>query len=165
MLRAGRWSLLVVVIEDVHWSDVSSLRMLTYAADALRERPVLFVVTVRSEASPRPALTEALAGFSRLGARRLALSPLGSDEVAALVEDVIEDAAPDLVEVLARRSDGNPFFALEMARLLAAEGELNADAAEALVVPDGVADVLRLRFQRLGTAGTRDLVDRGGARS
>ncbi len=141
---------LVVVIEDVHWSDVSSLRMLTYAADALRERPVLFVVTVRSEASPRPALTEALAGFSRLGARRLALSPLGSDEVAALVEDVIEDAAPDLVEVLARRSDGNPFFALEMARLLAAEGELNADAADALVVPDGVADVLRLRFQRLG---------------
>ena len=67
---------LVVVIEDVHWSDVSSLRMLTYAAEALRERPVLFVVTVRSEASPRPALTEALAGFSRLGARRLALSPL-----------------------------------------------------------------------------------------
>ena len=37
-----------------------------------------------------------------------------------------------------------------MARLLAAKGELNADAAEALVVPDGIADVLRLRFQRLG---------------
>ena len=63
---------------------------------------------------------------------------------------MIEDAAPELVEVLSRRSDGNPFFALEMARLLAAKGELNADAAEALVVPDGIADVLRLRFQRLG---------------
>ena len=51
--------------------------------------------------------------------------------------------------MLSRRSDGNPFFALEMARLLASRGELNAEAAEALVVPDGVADVLRLRFQRL----------------
>ena len=99
---------LVVVVEDVHWSDVSSLRMLTYAADALRDRPVLFVVTVRSEASPRPALTEALAGFSRLGARRLALSPLGAGEVAALIEDLIEDAPADLVGVLARRSDGMP---------------------------------------------------------
>ena len=141
---------LVVVLEDMHWSDVSSLRMLTYAAEALRDRPVLFVVTVRSEVGPRPALTEALAGFSRLGARRLALAPLGHDEVGALVEDVIGDAGDDLVEVLSRRSDGNPFFALEMARLLAAQGELNAAAAEALVVPDGIADVLRLRFQRLG---------------
>ena len=140
---------LVVVLEDLHWSDVSSLRMLAYAAEALRDRPVLFVVTVRSEASPRPALTEALAGFSRLGARRLALSPLGIDEVAALVAAVIGDAGPELVAVLSRRSDGNPFFALEMARLLAAQGELNAAAAEALVVPDGIADVLRLRFQRL----------------
>ena len=67
--------------------------------------------------------------------------------------------------MLVRRSDGNPFFALEMARLLAAQGELNADAAEALVVPDGIADVLRLRFQRLGRAGARDAVDRRGARS
>ena len=140
---------LVVVLEDLHWSDVSSLRMLAYAAEALRERPVLFVVTVRTEASPRPALTEALAGFSRLGARRLALSPLGSEEVGALVAAVIGDAGPELVAVLSRRTDGNPFFALEMARLLAAQGELNAAAAEALVVPDGIADVLRLRFQRL----------------
>ncbi len=140
---------LVVVLEDMHWSDVSSLRMLTYVAEALRDQPVLFVVTVRNEASPRPALTEALAGFSRLGARRLALAPLGAEEVASLVEGVIGEVTPELADVLARRSDGNPFFALEMARLLAARGELNAGAAEALVVPDGVADVLRLRFQRL----------------
>jgi len=123
--------------------------MLTYAAEALRDRPVLFVVTVRTEASPRPTLTEALAGFSRLGARRLALAPLGAGEMASLVEDVIGDAGPELVEVVSRRSDGNPFFALEMSRLLASRGELNAAAAEALLVPDGVADVLRLRFQRL----------------
>ena len=89
-----------MVLEDMHWSDVSSLRMLTYAAEALRDRPVLFVVTVRNEASPRPALTEALAGFSRLGARRLALAPLGAEEVASLVEDVIGDVDTELVEVL-----------------------------------------------------------------
>ena len=145
----ARESPLVVVMEDVHWSDASSLRMLTYAAEALRDRPVLFVVTVRTEATPRPELTEALAGLSRLGARRLSLSPLAAGEVGSLVLDVVGDCGPELVEVLSRRSDGNPFFALEMARLLAARGELNADAAEALVVPDGVADVLRLRFQRL----------------
>ena len=65
--------------------------------------------------------------------------------------------------MLSRRSDGNPFFALEMARLLASQGELNAAAAEALVVPDGIADVLRLRFQRLGEPARESPVDRGGA--
>ena len=85
---------LVVVLEDMHWSDVSSLRMLTYVAEALRDQPVLFVVTVRNEASPRPALTQALAGFSRLGARRLALAPLGAEEVASLVEGVIGEVTP-----------------------------------------------------------------------
>lgn len=140
---------LVVVLEDVHWSDVSSLRMLTYVAEALRDRPVLLVVTVRHEATPRREVTETLAGLSRLGAHRLSLSALAAEDVGSLVRAVVGDVEPELVATLTRRGDGNPFFVLEMARLLAARAQLTAAAAQALVVPDGIADVLRLRFQRL----------------
>ncbi len=140
---------LVVVLEDLHWSDRTSLRLLAYAVEELRERPVLLVVTVRT-VDPRthPHLAPALAGLARLAARRVRVPPLDAGAVTELLGEV--DAVPDpaLVEVLTRRADGNPFFVLEMARLLQARGQLNADAAEHLEVPDGIADVLRLRVDQ-----------------
>jgi DNA-binding SARP family transcriptional activator/tetratricopeptide (TPR) repeat protein len=141
---------LVVLLEDLHWADHTSLRLLAYAAEELRGRPVLFVATVRTvDARRHPVLAQALAGLARLEARRVPVPPLSQEAVAALLEDVLDDADPALVEVLTRRTDGNPFFVLEMARLLAASGRATAEAAEHLDVPDGIADVLRLRVLQL----------------
>jgi DNA-binding SARP family transcriptional activator len=141
---------LVVLLEDLHWADHTSLRLLAYAAEELRGRPVLFVATVRTvDARRHPVLAQALAGLARLEARRVPVPPLSQEAVAALLEDVLDDADPALVEVLTRRTDGNPFFVLEMARLLAASGRATAEAAEHLEVPDGIADVLRLRVLQL----------------
>ncbi len=53
--------------------------------------------------------------------------------------------------MLTRRTDGNPFFVLEMARLLVATGRSTAEEAERLEVPDGIADVLRLRVLQLAS--------------
>jgi len=141
---------LVVLLEDLHWADHTSLRLLAYAAEELRGRPVLFVATVRT-VDPRrhPVLARALAGLARLEARRVPVPPLTHEAVAELLEDVLVDADPALVEVLTRRTDGNPFFVLEMARLLAASGRATAEAAEHLEVPDGIADVLRMRVLQL----------------
>jgi DNA-binding SARP family transcriptional activator len=143
---------LVVVLEDLHWADASSLRLLAYAAEALRQQPVLFVVTVRDvEPEANPALGVALAALARLGAVRLRMPHLGEEAVAELLRDVVDDPDPRLAEVLARRTDGNPFYVLEMARLLAADGAPDGLAARAdrLEVPDGIADVVRLRLAAL----------------
>jgi tetratricopeptide (TPR) repeat protein len=143
---------LVVVLEDLHWADASSLRLLAYAAEALRHRPVLFVVTVRDvDPEANPALTVALAGLARLGATRLRMPHLQQEAVVELLRDVFDDPDPELAEVLARRTDGNPFFVLEMARLLAADGPSDGlvERAERLEVPDGIADVVRLRLAGL----------------
>ncbi|HET6939372.1 MAG TPA: hypothetical protein VFI19_12235, partial [Nocardioides sp.] len=143
---------LVVILEDLHWADASSLRLLTYATEALRQRPVLFVVTVRDvDPEVNPALTVALAGLARLGATRLRMPHLGQDAVVELLRDVFDEPDPALAAVLARRTDGNPFFVLEMARLLAAGGSVDdlAERAERLEVPDGIADVVRLRLAGL----------------
>ena len=145
----GQPAPVVVVLEDLHWSDRTSLRLLAYAAQELRERPVLLVATVRT-VDPRshPHLAPALAGLTRLAARRVPVPPLDAEAVAELLEEVGPVTDPALVEVLTRRADGNPFFVLEMARLLQARGRLDADAAERLEVPDGIADVLRLRVEQ-----------------
>ena len=140
----------VVLIEDLHWADQTSLRLLAYAAEELRDRPVLLVATVRTvDPARHPHLVQALAALARLAARRVPVPPLDAPAVAALVAEVVEDPAADLVEVLTRRSDGNPFFVLEMARLLVSTGAATAEAAAGLDVPEGIADVLRLRLLQL----------------
>ena len=141
---------LLVVLEDLHWADNSSLRLLAYVAEALRDRPVLLVGTARDIApTDRPALTQALAALARLGAGRLRVPPLTRDAVGELLLGVVTAPDPELAELVHRRTDGNPFFVLELTRLLAASGAVSLDQAASLEVPDGIADVLRLRLLQL----------------
>jgi DNA-binding SARP family transcriptional activator len=141
---------LVVVLEDLHWADTSSLRLLAYVAEALRDRPVLLVGTARDVApAGHPALTQALAALARLGSGRLRVPPLSPDAVGELLLDVVDAPDPGLAELVWRRTDGNPFFVLELTRLLAASGAVSLDQAADLDVPDGIADVLRLRLLQL----------------
>ena len=156
----------MVLLEDLHWADQTSLRLLAYAAEELRSRPVLLVATVRTvDPAHHPHLVHAMAALARLSARRVAVPPLDDESVAALVATVVDEPGDDLVDVLTRRTDGNPFFVLEMARLLVATGDTSAGAAERLEVPDGIADVLRLRLLQLGestraTLGAASVVGR-----
>ncbi len=141
----------LVLLEDLHWADQTSLRLLAYAAEELRSRPVLLVATVRTvDPAHHPHLVHAMAALARLSARRVAVPPLDDESVAALVATVVDEPGDGLVDVLTRRTDGNPFFVLEMARLLVATGDTSTVAAERLEVPDGIADVLRLRLLQLG---------------
>ena len=141
---------LLVVLEDVHWSDASSLRLLAFAAEVLRDRPVLLAVTVRDvDPATHHDLTTALAALTRHGATRLRVPHLGDEAVAELLLDVVPEPDAELAAVLRRRTDGNPFYVLEMARLLTATGEPTAERAAALEVPEGIADVVRLRTLQL----------------
>src|SRR5579875_123514 len=79
---------LLVVLEDVHWADASSLRLLTYAAEVLAAQRVLLVVTVRPTAAPSEALEAARAALGRLSAGRVPLGGLDVDEVRRLIAAV-----------------------------------------------------------------------------
>jgi DNA-binding SARP family transcriptional activator/tetratricopeptide (TPR) repeat protein len=141
---------LLVVLEDIHWADASSLRLLTYAAEWLSWHRVLLVATVRSTAEPSEALETARAALGRLSAVRVQLGGLGGEDVRRLIAAVDERGdEEELAAVVSQRTDGNPFFVIELARLLAAEGRLDAESAREIAVPDGVQDVLRLRLRRL----------------
>ena len=64
---------------------------------------------------------------------------------------------PELVRALHATTEGNPFFAGEVTRLLAAEGQLEASGLEVtdgrLPLPDTVRETIRRRFEPLGESG------------
>ena len=102
---------LLLVLEDVHWADRSTLDLAAYLARAVRGERVALVATYRSdEASRRPVLRAWLAELARAdGVRRIELDPFGEAEIAELL-----DADPATAASIARRSGGNAFLAEEL---------------------------------------------------
>jgi tetratricopeptide (TPR) repeat protein len=124
--------------------------LFSFAAEALRGVPVLLVATTRVVAEPSTALQALRAALARQSATRVSLTGLAPDEVQALVGQLTGVSVDqELTAVLTERTDGNPFFVIELARLLEAEDRLHAAGARAVEVPDGVGDVLRLRLARV----------------
>ena len=142
---------LVVVVEDVQWADAGSLELLTQVAAGLSTERVLLVLTLREgEAADQAAVVGVLAAASRRpGTRRLRVEGLAAEATAELVAQVrgrpVDDA---VVRVVHERSEGNPFYAIELVRLLDSQG-LEDAAAHAAAVPASVRDVVRQRLARL----------------
>jgi hypothetical protein len=141
----------VLVLEDLHWADGSTLDLVAFLAHAVHDGRVLIVATWRHDAVRKDDPVHRLA--SGLRRRRVAftveLGPLGRDELAALVAR--ESDGPlslELVESVCARAEGNPFFAEELlAAALRNEPEL----------PELLQDVLLADFGRL-QAPTRTVV-------
>ena len=112
---------LVLVFEDLHWADRSTLDLVSLLASNVRHLPVLLVATYRSEdVPPRHPLRGLSAELTRRGAVHLPLDRLGPGDVAELLGTLL--AAPPPAEVTAsvvERSDGNPLFVEELAAVVA----------------------------------------------
>ena len=143
---AGREPLLVV-LDDLHWSDGPSLRLLAFLAAELREGPVAILATVRADARG-DALLAARAALARApGYLRVEVRPLDAGGTAELVRAVLAEQGADadgaLLAQVGSRSGGNPFFATELARLLA------DDPARTDALPSAVRDVVHRRVGQL----------------
>ena len=136
---------MVLVLDDLQWADVESLELLTSMVGRLADTPLLIVGSVRElEVGRNDTVVSTLAVLTRsTGARRLRLRGLASDATDALVVQTAGDALdPAAAASIHARAEGNPFFATELARLLAGGHGLPTGD-----VPSGVRDVVR---QRLG---------------
>ena len=139
----------VVVIDDLHSVDESSLLALDFVSRMLSDAAVLLVVTMH-ERTPRrtPGVQAALANIARAG-RRLVLGGLDREAIGELIGLASGATAPDhLVQTVHAVTEGNPFFAREILALLLAEGRLD-DPPEALPLPDGVRETIRRRLEPL----------------
>lgn len=155
--RASAPAGLVLVFDDLHSADRSSLLLLYALARELRSMRVLLLATCRDvEARLVPEASELINRFAREGTT-LSLGPLDRAAVEALLARHAGGAGPIIDARLFERTQGNPLFLQEMLRLLQEEGR---EAVEAGVVPSGVRDVIRQRLDRL-PGDSRPLIELG----
>ncbi len=153
---------LVIVIEDLHWSDRSTRELLGYLFRSLQRGRVLLVTTYRSDdIHRRHPLRPFLAEMDRLRAvGRLELPRFTRDEVRDQVAGIFgaEPAAP-LVDEVFQRSDGNAFFVEELACRMS-DGSLPA------MISESVRDLLLVRVEALPEAAQRvvRILAEGGTR-
>ena len=152
----------LMVFEDVHWIDPTSLEAVGRAVERLRTLRVLLIVTYRPEFEPpwigRPYVTA------------LTLNRLGEREIAAMIDRVTGNKAlPESIrQDIMERTDGVPLFVEEMTKaVLEAESEGEAQRttaavpSPALAVPASLHASLMARLDRLEAA--KDVAQIGAA--
>src|SRR6516162_8325106 len=158
----ARASPVLMILEDAHWADPTSLEAFGRTVDQIVSLRVLLIVTFR------PEFEAPWVGQPHVTA--LALNRLGDRNVAALIDRVVgnnplpADIRKDIIE----RTDGIPLFVEEMTKaVLEAGGELEAMQTAAVVpsparaVPASLHASLMARLDRLGPA--KELAQIGAA--
>lgn len=144
---AARDEPLVVVLDDLHWADTSTLRVLRILIETTDQARLLVVTTWRAHPEPTGVLAEVAEALARMHALRLQLSGLPPDQAATVFESVTSrELDPGDVALLSARTDGNPFFLVEFARLAGERGERGAASEE---LPTAVTEVVNRRLLRL----------------
>jgi len=143
---------LVLVIEDLHWADRSTLDLVSLLASNTRTLPVLVLATYRRDDVPRRHPLRSLAAeLTRRGAVAVQLDRLGPGEVAELLGALLaEPPTPEVVASVVERSDGNALFVEELAAALADDPDapMPPQLRDAVIgrvehMPDDAAAVLR----------------------
>lgn len=143
---------LILVLDDLHWADRSSLLLLRFMVQTLRDARVMVIGTYRDvEITPDHPFVDTVADLT---VDRVALRGLGRAHVGELIATTTGAQPPDnLTEIVSGRTGGNPFFVKELVHLLAAQGRLDRPGpASPSAIPEGVRDVIRRRLARLPQA-------------
>ncbi|MCB1013584.1 MAG: AAA family ATPase [Acidimicrobiales bacterium] len=168
LARAAAIKPLLLVFEDLHWADESTLLLLRQLGPRLPETPLLVLGTYRDdEVRPDRPLAAALGPLVRdLGAADLHLRLLDEPQVAALLAARAgQDPPPELVRLVFDETQGNPYFAEELYRHLRDEGRLFDEEGGWRAgfeigdteVPQGVRLVLGRRLDQLDPGHRRVL--------
>ncbi|GCE02967.1 DUF6788 family protein [Dictyobacter aurantiacus] len=119
---------LLLVLDDLHWADDSSIDLLTYLIHHLQEQSVLLIGTCREgELAPQHKLRTLIADLQREQAVVVVpVLPLTSTQIGTLVAHLPQN----LVESIQSQAAGNPFFAEELARYVDISANEQSDASK-----------------------------------
>ena len=135
----------LMILEDVHWADPSSLELVQFLASLLPGMGAVMLLTSRSERAELSRESAWTLASLPPAVVRLPLSGLAREPTGRLVAQVLGRPAPEgVVAEIHDRTAGNPFFVTEVARLHRSGGE-----GAAVAVPLGVFQVVSRRLARL----------------
>ncbi len=147
---------LLLLFDDLHWAELTFLRLIEYLGEHCRSAPVLLLC------SSRPDLSETFPALSELpGARTIELESLPDQAAGALIANLLGDeVAPEIAARVEEVAEGNPLFIEETVRMLLDEGLIDrpngrwepvrglADVA----LPPSIEALLAARLDRLAPA-------------
>ena len=154
----------LVVVEDTQWADAASLALLLEAREETGAAPVLVV------SAGRPELLERHPRWVDQAIRQVRLEPLAAEPARRLVRHLFgtRQVSDEIIDELATRASGVPYFAEEIVRNLAEAGALpdgvergDVERERVAAVPTTVEGTLQARLDRLGS--TEREVVRAGA--
>ena len=143
----------LMIFEDVHWIDPTSLEAFSRTVDRIKTLPTLLIITFR------PEFNAPWAGQSHVTS--LTLNRLGERDAATIIERLVgnKKLPTDVMAEIVERTDGIPLFVEEMTKAVLeaeSEGEARQTAAAvpspALAVPASLHASLMARLDRLGPA-------------
>ncbi len=142
---------MLLVLEDLHWADASTLDLVSFLAHHLNDSPVMLVASCREDEAASATRMRRLADGVRRSESGLKIE-LGSLEAAELLALVTAHAEaplpPSVSQSIVTRSEGNPFFAEEL---------LAASEATSERLPESLRDLLLQRVDRLDPTTQRVL--------
>ncbi len=146
LVAAAEPSGLLIVLDDVHWADPASLQLFLHLTRGTACARLAVVATYRdTETGGHEPMRAVLSELAREpSVTRVRLTGLSESEVGALVAGVTGWQLPvSATAALVRRTQGNPFFVGELARMLTGDSDAGGN------LPDGVRDAVRARLDRL----------------
>jgi DNA-binding CsgD family transcriptional regulator len=158
----------LLVVEDLHWCDESSLDFLLYLLrHSSQTQPLLLLGTYRSD-EVGPRLSNWLAQLERERlALELSLAPLNRAEVGAMIRAIFALSRPvrhESLDAIYRLTEGNPFFVEELLKALIATGDIfyanggwDRKPMEALHIPRSLNDTVAQRVVQLSEDARRVL--------
>jgi len=160
---------IMLVLEDLHWSDRGTLDLLVQIARNLSGARLLVVGTYRDvEVDRAHPLSSTLAELRRVGElQRVLLRGLTVDEVHRMIKIIGgQEVSWALAEAIHRQTEGNPLFIQEVLRYVVEEGLVTrqdgrwqgtGDTPLEMSIPEGLRDVIGKRLSRLGPECNRVL--------
>ena len=145
--QASRATPLAVILDDLHAAGRPSALLLRFAAAARLSRVVLLATYRTAEAALDPDVSDVIVALESVSPP-LVLTGLSAGDVQLM----LPGAGADVLAAIQRRSEGNPLFVSQVARLL----EPGAAAVEEVPVPAGIRQAVRRQVARLSQpeAGT-----------
>jgi class 3 adenylate cyclase/tetratricopeptide (TPR) repeat protein len=146
---------MVLVLDDLHWADKSSLLLLQFLAREIRSSRLLVIGTYRDvEVGRQHPLSQTLAELNREHLmQRIVLRGLSEEDIARFVYMTSGVEPPEaLVKAVNKETEGNPFFVNEIVRLLVSDGRLEhvTDVSSwSVTIPQSVKEVVGRRLNHL----------------
>jgi hypothetical protein len=138
---------LLMVLDDVHDADASSLELLGHVARQLLATRVVIIATCRDGEAAWHGRGRIRGELVRAG-RSLPLATLSTDDIAQLMAASGSTPRPDTLRVVAQRTGGSPLLVTELVAFLHSRGGLG-DPVTALAVPESVRALVAGRLARL----------------